>query len=83
MSIFTQWLSSKRTAFRERRARAKQESLEHLGYTTINVVEFDGKLYVSYNGIPIVPASSLTVEIEKAVSESRVSFLKWKNKFAK
>lgn len=83
MTNFIDWLSAKKTAYREKKCRAKQEALEHIGYTAINVIEFNGKLYVSHNGVPVVPVTSLNTEVEKVVAASRKDFLAWKSKFAK
>ncbi len=83
MSNFIEWLSAKKTAYKEKKSRAKQETLEHMGYTAINVIEFNGKLYVSHNGVPVVPVTSLNTEVEKVVAASRKDFLAWKSKFAK
>lgn len=76
-----QWWERKKAAHRKRKARAKLEMLERMGCTAINVVEFNGKLYVSHEGIPIVSASSLNTDIENVVAASRQSYTAWKNKF--
>lgn len=47
----------------------------------INVTEFNGKLYVSHDGIPIVPVENLNENVENVVADSRKSYLAWKEKF--
>ncbi len=81
MSNFMQWLSDKLTAHKERKARAKREMLEQMGCEDINVIEFGGALYVSHNGIPVVPVSLLNADVEKVVAASRKTYLQWQTKF--
>lgn len=83
MANFMQWLSEKRLAHKEKKARAKQEMMERKSYSVINVVEFNGKLFVSHNGIPIVAVSNLSTDVEKVVANSRKDYLAWENKFGK
>lgn len=81
MSNFMQWMFEKLASRKEKKARNKQEKLERMSCRTINVVEFNGKLYVAYDDIPVVPVSSLSVEVEKVVAAARQDYLVWRNKF--
>lgn len=76
-----EWLSEKKTAHKEKKARIKQEAMDCMSCKVINVIEFDGKLYVSHNGVPIIPVESLNSDVEKVVAESRKSYLTWRAKF--
>ena len=76
---FTNWLSN-----RNINKEAKREhELNCLSCDSINVMEYDGKLYISHNGVPIVNADCLSVGITDALVESRKGYLSWKNKFDK
>lgn len=76
-----QWWSDFVKAREERQTAKKQKALERMSCEVINVMEFDGKLYVSHNGVPVVPVESLNVTVEKLLSQSRKSYLAWQTKF--
>lgn len=67
--------------------RKTQKEAEHanrlkmISCTSINVMEFSGKLYVSYNGVPIVNVERLNINIPDLLEESRCNYLEWKSQF--
>lgn len=81
MQNFIEWLMNKKAAYKVRKNNAKQEALELLSFSEINVVEFNGKLFVSHKGIPVVAVSNLNVGVEKVIADSRKDYIAWKNKF--
>ena len=83
MTTFSQWLGEKKAAIAEKKSKVMQERTAYLAHEAVNVVEFHGQLYVSHDGIPIVPASSLNTDIEKVVSQSRIHFLTWLDTYGK
>ncbi len=76
-----QWWSDFVKDREEKQAVKKQKVLERMSCEVVNVMEFDGKLYVSYNGVPVVPVENLNVTIEKLLAQSRKSYLAWQIKF--
>ena len=78
-----EWVTNKVAAQKEKKARRKQKILECVCYEAINITEFNGKIYIAHNGVPIVPASSLNIEPEKAVAAFRKDYLSWKSKFGR
>lgn len=80
MQLF-EWWASKTTAYKEQRAIEAQQEQERLSFQAINVMEFNGQLYIASNGVPVVPASSLSKNIEDVVADSRKSYLEWKSRF--
>ena len=75
-----QWWSELVKEYEEKQATKKQKALERMSCEVINVMEFDGKLYVSYNGVPMVPVESLNMTVEKLLAQSRKSYLAWQTK---
>lgn len=75
------WL--KRTNERSKAAcqerRAKQ--LDNLSCRNINVIEFNGRLYVAYSGVPIVRVDDLKVKVPEILAQAREDYLAWKEKF--
>lgn len=41
------------------------------------VTEFNGELYISYQGVPLIKQSLLTSDIIPALNEVRKDFVKW------
>ena len=77
MSDFAQWWAS----YKVKRKHKKQEELERMSCQTINVIEFDGELWVSYNDVPIVQVGCLNEAVEKVIASSRKGYLAWKIKY--
>lgn len=75
------WCHEKKERHQQKKALASQKKLECMSSECINVMEFNGKLYVSHNGVPIVPVSCLNVDVEKLLVDVRKSYLAWRNKF--
>lgn len=76
-----QWWSDFVKDREEKQAVKKQKALERMSCEVVNVMEFNGKLYVSYNGVPVVPVENLNVTVEKLLVQSRKSYLDWQTKF--
>ena len=76
MQTITEFWASKKIA---RKEMVRQEQ-ERLSCETINVAEFDGQLYITCNGIPVVPVSSLNTDIADVIASSRKIYLEWINK---
>lgn len=76
-----QWLSNKITKHQTIKNNKKQEELERMSCQAINVTEFNGKLYIAHNNVPIVPVENLNAEVEKVVAASRKSYLTWRTKY--
>lgn len=54
----------------KRKAKKEAEHANHLkmiSCTSINVMEFSGKLYVSYNGVPIVNVERLNINCSRFI----------------
>lgn len=76
-----QWWSDFVKDREEKQTVKKQKTLERMSCEVVNVMEFNGKLYVSYNGAPVVPVENLNVTVEKLLVQSRKSYLDWQTKF--
>lgn len=84
MKFFQQFmlcLSAKIVDHKQKRLQANQHRLERLSCESLNVVEFNGKLYVSHHGVPIVPVAALNIDVETMLVDARKDYLTWINKF--
>jgi len=61
----------------ERRAR----QLENISCKNINVVEFNGRLYIAYDGVPIVRVDDLKSKAPEILAQAREDYLAWREKF--
>lgn len=47
----------------------------------LQVMEFNGSLYIAYNGAPVVRVDRLNVEPAKLLTEARKDFVAWRKQF--
>lgn len=66
-----------KAACQERRAK----QLDNLSCKAINVIEFNGRLYISYSGVPVVRVDDLKVKVPEILAQAREDYLAWKEKF--
>lgn len=55
--------------------------LDNLSCESINVTEFNGRLYISFKGVPVVRVDDLKVKAPELLAQSREDFLAWRAKF--
>lgn len=67
------WRESCRTQCAGRRTRR----IEKEAMTALQVMEFNGDMYLSYHGVPVLSAKHATVPLTEAVSHSRETFKAW------
>lgn len=59
--------------------RAKQ--LENISCKSINVIEFNGRLYIAHDGVPIVRVDDLKTKAPDVLAQAREDYLAWRAKF--
>jgi hypothetical protein len=81
LNAIREWLKKYRTQSQEAKQQQQVRDLENLSCENINVTEFNGRLYISYKGVPIVRVDDLKVKAPELLAQSRVDYLAWKEKF--
>ncbi|MCM1140775.1 MAG: hypothetical protein NC453_19570 [Muribaculum sp.] len=84
MKIFKaihRWFRKLREDYHESRQQKRSHYLDNLSCESINVMEFDGRVYVSYKGVPVVRVEDLKVKTPELLAQSRADYLAWKAKF--
>lgn len=84
MNLFTKlkdWLRRVIGRLKEQKQLKRQKSLSRLSCTDINVIEFNGRLYIAYQGVPVVRVDDLKVKAPEMLSQAREDYLKWKDIF--
>ena len=62
---------------RDRQETKRKVQNELTAREDINVTEFDGRIYISYDGIPIVRVEDLKVKPTELLVQARKDFLSW------
>lgn len=75
------WLKRVREQLHEAKRLKREHNLDNLSCENINVMEFNGRLYISYRGVPIVRVDDLKVKAPELLAQSREDYLAWKAKF--
>ena len=78
---FKQWISNEIKQGRKRGIERRNKQLELYSCKAFQIMEFDGELYISHEGVPVVRVSSLQTPAPKILSKSREDYLKWAKKF--
>lgn len=65
-------------ACRERKTR----QLKNMSCQCINVIEFNGSLFIAYSGVPIVRVDDLKAKAPEILAQAREDYLAWKVRFS-
>lgn len=63
---------------KERRERRVMDRLREEARKRIQVMEHDGRLWLSIDGLPVMPASLIDVPLERALAECREAYARAK-----
>lgn len=66
-----------KAACQERRAK----QLENISCKCINVTEFNGRLYIAYDGVPVVRVDDLKTKAPELLAQAREDYLAWRAKY--
>lgn len=83
MTLFNnicEWFARKREIIRKKNEAMRVAYNELTARENINVTEFDGRIYISYDGIPIVRVEDLKVKPTELLAQARLDYLDWKEK---
>ena len=86
MTLFNnlcQWVAKKRESIRKKKESMRVSYNELTARENINVTEFDGRIYIAYDGIPIVRVDDLKVKPTELLAQARIDYLAWKEKSTK
>lgn len=70
-----------REQYHASRHQKRVQYLDNLSCENLNVTEFNGRLYISYNGVPVVRVDDLKGKAPDILAQSREDYLAWKAKF--
>lgn len=69
---------------REKRKTSREKNISDMAHSVICLDDFDGNIYISYNGAPLIPVESTWTqkEILAKLEQTRNSFIAYKKKQA-
>lgn len=59
----------------------RTKQLENISCKSINVIEFNGRLYIAHDGVPIVRVDDLKAKAPDVLAQAREDYLAWRAKF--
>lgn len=81
LKAITQWFRKLREQYHEAQHQKRSRYLDNLSCDAINVIEFNGRLHIAYEGVPIVRVDDLKGKVPELLAQSREDYLAWKAKF--
>lgn len=75
-----EWLQVQRENDRKRRSEKHRKALECECRRMVQVKEFGGIVYVSYDGVPLVDVNSIVDSIPEALDDIRATYVEWMEK---
>lgn len=77
----SQWFKKLCERHRAKRRLKRERFLDNLSCESINITEFDGRLYITYRDVPVVRVDDVKIDPVKLVAQARKDYLAWKAKF--
>lgn len=74
------WLKAMRERSQERRVQKRTEAINRESLRMVQVKEFGGVVYVSYDGVPLVDVNSIVDNIPEALDDVRATYVEWMEK---
>lgn len=82
------WLKGVKERSQAKCQERRTKKLENISCKSINIIEFNGHLYISHNGVPIVRVEDLRAKgpevlsnMCEALRQARKDYLAWREKF--
>lgn len=82
-NAFRLWLKRIKEQAHEAKQKKREQYLAKTSWEDINVIEFNGRIYISYQDVPIVRVDNLKVEATELLAQAREDYVAWCNKFDK
>ena len=81
LSNFKQWLNGVAERIKKKRAVKRKKQIERQCCRDFQIMEFDGKVYICHEGVPVIKTDSLKGSATDVLVQSRKDFIAWREKF--
>lgn len=75
------WLKSVKESSQAKCQERRTKRMENISCKSINVIEFNGRLYIAHDGVPIVRVEDLKAKAPEILAQAREDYLAWDMKF--
>lgn len=81
LSNIKSWWSNVRSKENARKEAQRHEYLKHSSCIRLQMMEFNGKEYISFDGIPVARLENLKSKAPEFLAQAREDFVAWSEKF--
>lgn len=81
LSAIKNWWSNVQESAKARREAQRHEYLQHRSCIRLQMMEFNGKEYISFDGVPIARLENLKSKAPEFLAQAREDFVMWSEKF--
>lgn len=81
LSAIRNWWSNVQKSAKARREAQRHEYLQHRSCIRLQMMEFNGKEYISFDGVPIARLENLKSKAPEFLAQAREDFVMWSEKF--
>lgn len=81
LSAIRNWWSNVQKSAKSRREAQRHEYLKHRSCIRLQMMEFNGKEYISFDGVPIARLENLKSKAPEFLAQAREDFVAWSEKF--
>lgn len=83
LNAFRMWLKRIKEQAHEAKQKKREQNLAKISWEDINVIEFNGRIYITYQDVPVVRVDDLKVKAPELLAQAREDYLAWRDKFDK
>lgn len=81
LSTIKNWWSNVQKSAKARREAQRHEYLRHRSCIRLQMMEFNGKEYISFDGIPVARLENLKSKAPEFLAQAREDFVAWSERF--
>lgn len=81
LSAIRNWWSNVQKSAKARREAQRHEYLQHRSCIRLQMMEFNGKEYISFDGVPIARLENLKNKAPEFLAQAREDFVAWSERF--
>lgn len=81
LSAIRNWWSNVQKLAKARREAQRHEYLQHRSCIRLQMMEFNGKEYISFDGVPIARLENLKSKAPEFLAQAREDFVAWSERF--
>lgn len=81
LSAIKNWWSNVQKSAKARREAQRHEYLQHRSCIRLQMMEFNGKEYISFDGVPIARLENLKSKAPEFLAQAREDFVAWSERF--